>query len=374
MKRNVLILLGVIVAMELGLRIPPVWTAVSAALPKGPGEVAELLKGPGGPDSLEWIRDAELGNRARPFRRDTVRQPDFTYLVALDSAGFPNLKPWPNPADLVVLGNSLVVGQGVGIERGFSTLVAERVGTDRMVNFGLGGASPAHQLRIYRRYAAPLHPKVVLAVLWVASDVTNTSDFVRWLESGRAENYLIFRTSGHAPRRQIGGSVRRNSRILRVVASLGVASRRRLQARPERIPLGEGDTMYLSRKTEEALAQGLHREGVPTLAHSFFDPLDTLRQVVAADNGQLFIVLIPSKEELYAARAYPPVLRAVQEVRRGLDSLHLATIDLYRPMEAGMADGVPFFPRDIHFSVYGNRIVGDALADSLQARGVSFRR
>ena len=79
------------------------------------------------------------------------------------------------------------------------------------------------------------------------------------------------------------------------------------------------------------------------------------------------------KEELYAARAYPPVLRAVGAVRRGLDSLHLATIDLYRPMEAGMAGGVPFFSRDIHFTVYGNRIVGDALADSLQARGVSFR-
>ena len=38
-----------------------------------------------------------------------------------------------------------------------------------------------------------------------------------------------------------------------------------------------------------------------------------------------------------------------------------------------MAGGVPFFSRDIHLTVYGNRIVGDALADSLQARGVSFR-
>jgi hypothetical protein len=117
----------------------------------------------------------------------------------------------------------------------------------------------------------------------------------------------------------------------------------------------------------------MQRAGLPDLARVFFGPLDTLRQAVEGDHGQLFVVLIPSKEELYAAGAYPPVLRAVGEVRRGLDSLHLATIDLYRPMEAGMAGGVPFFSRDIHFTVYGNRIVGDALADSLQARGVSFR-
>jgi hypothetical protein len=34
---------------------------------------------------------------------------------------------------------------------------------------------------------------------------------------------------------------------------------------------------------------------------------------------------------------------------------------------------VEFFSRDIHFSVYGNQVVAVALADSLTARGVSFR-
>jgi hypothetical protein len=307
-----------------------------------------------------------------------VRTPDFTFVTALDSAGFPNREPWPSPADLAVLGNSLVVGEGVGIERGFSTLVANRLGTERVVNFGLGGASPEHQLRIYHRYVAQLHPKVVLAVIWVASDVTNAFNFQRWLASGAGQNFLEYRTSGQAkakPGRAAGlaAAIRGSSRLLRLGAGRGVGWRRDHGSIPERIPLATGDTLYLSRKTEEALAQGMQRAGLPDLARVFFGPLDTLRQAVEGDHGQLFVVLIPSKEELYAARAYPPVLRAVREVRRGLDSLHLATIDLYRPMEAGTAGGVPFFSRDIHFTVYGNRIVGDALADSLQARGVSFR-
>jgi len=377
-KRIVLLVLGFIVLAELVLRIPPVWTAVSSALPQGPGEVEMLLKRPGGVDSMDFVRDPELGNRSRPSTRDTVRTPDFTYVVKLDSAGFPNREPWPSPADLAVLGNSLVVGQGVGIERGFSTLVANRLGTDRIVNFGLGGASPEHQLRIYQRYVAPLHPKVVLAVIWVASDVTNAFNFQRWLASGSGQNFLEYRTSGQARAAPSGGdrvgeAIRGSSRLLRVAAGLGVAWKRGHGSMPERIPLASGDTLYLSRKTEEALAQGMRRPGLPDLARVFFGPLDSLRRAVERDHGQLFIVLLPSKEELYAARAYPPVLRAVGEVRRGLDSLHLATIDLYRPMEAGMAGGPEFFSRDIHFTVYGNRIVGDALADSLQARGVSFR-
>jgi hypothetical protein len=275
------------------------------------------------------------------------------------------------------LGNSLVVGEGVGIERGFSTLVANRLGTDRAVNFGLGGASPEHQLRIYQRYVAPLHPRVVLAVIWVASDVTNAFNFQRWLASGSTQNFLEYRTSGQARATpgaaRVGSAIQGSSRLLRVLAGLSVGWKRGHGSLPERIPLRGGDTLYLSRKTEEALAQGMQRAGSPDLARVFFGPLDTLRQAVEGDHGQLFVVLIPSKEELYAAQAYPPVMRAVEAVRRGLDSLHLATIDLYRPMEAGTAGGVPFFARDIHFTVYGNRIVGDALADSLQARGVSFR-
>jgi hypothetical protein len=377
-RRLLLVVLGLIVVAELVLRIPPVWDAVSSALPRGPGEVETLLKRPGGVDSLAFVRDPELGNRARPSLRDTVHTPDFSFVVALDSAGFPNREPWPSPADLAVLGNSLVVGEGVGIERGFSTLVAKRLGTDRAVNFGLGGASPEHQLRIYQRYVAPLHPKVVLAVIWVASDVTNAFNFQRWLASGSTQNFLEYRTSGQARATpggaaRVGSAIQGNSRLLRVLAGLSVGWKRGHGSLPERISLTGGDTLYLSRKTEEALAQGMQRAGIPDLARVFFGPLDTLRQAVEGDHGQLFVVLIPSKEELYAAQTYPPVMRAVEAVRRGLDSLHLATIDLYRPMEAGMAGGAPFFSRDIHFTVYGNRIVGDALADSLQARGVSFR-
>ena len=147
-------------AAELVLRIPPVWTAVSSALPQGPGEVEMLLKRPGG-SGFPGVRARPRAGEPFPAvaRAIPCGRPDYTFVMRLDSAGFPNREPWPSPADLAVLGNSLVVGEGVGIERGFSTLVANRLGTERVVNFGLGGASPEHQLRIYHRYVARSIPK-----------------------------------------------------------------------------------------------------------------------------------------------------------------------------------------------------------------------
>jgi NADH-quinone oxidoreductase subunit M len=105
----------------------------------------------------------------------------------------------------------------------------------------------------------------------------------------------------------------------------------------------------------------------------FFGPLTRLRTEVEADGGSLLVVLIPSKEELYGAEAYPPVLRAVREVRAGLDSLGLPTIDLYQAMRTGAGAAAPFFSRDIHFTPLGNRLVAEALADSITARRQAFR-
>jgi hypothetical protein len=379
MKRFALILLGVVVALELLLRLPPVWSAVDGAIPKGPSPVELLLKEQGGGTDKGFVRDSELGNRPAPSRRETVRTHDFEYLFEVDSAGFPNRGPWPSPADIAVLGNSLVVGQGVGIDSQFSTLLGTRLGTSRVVNFGLGGASPEHEYRIYRRYAAPLHPRLVLAFIWVASDVTNAFNFARWLSGGRDQDFLEYRTTGKAkpspgPAARAVGLVRSRSRVLRVLSGAGVAVTRARQPYLERVPRADGDTLYLSAKTEQALAQGLNRPGLPELRQVFFQPLVRLRDEVEGQGGRVLVVLIPIKEELYAAAAYPRVLRAARETRVGLDSLGLPTVDLYPPMAEAAGRGEPlFFSRDIHFTVQGNRLVAQALSDSIAARGLPHR-
>jgi hypothetical protein len=170
------------------------------------------------------------------------------------------------------------------------------------------------------------------------------------------------------------GLVRSQSRLLRALSGAGVAFVRARRPYVERVTLGGRDTLYLSAKTQEALAQGFTRPGLPELKRVFFEPLVRLRDEVEAKGGTVLVVLIPSKEELYAVEAYPRVLRAVRETRSGLDSLGLATVDLYPPMEAAARRGAAlFFSRDIHFTVAGNRLVAEALADSIAARRMSYR-
>jgi hypothetical protein len=373
MKRVLVIALGLLLLVEVALRLPPVAAAVGRLVPP-PAPVDQPIKEQGVQNDREFIRDPELGNRPAPSRRKLVQTIDFTYTLELDSAGFPNRPPWPERADLAVLGNSLVVGQGVGIDRQFSTLLGKRLGTGPVVDFGLGGAAPEHQVRIYRRYVAAMHPKLVLACLWPASDVTNAFNFARWLSNGRGRDFFEYRTSGGAKVGPGQGPVARLRNLLqrhsRIVSTLGFAVtdwRRAHQPYRTVVRLPAGDTLYLSVRTQEALAAGMRRPGLPALTRVFFDPLVELRTLVEADGGRLVVVLIPSKEELYGAEAFPPVLRAVREVRAGLDSLGFTSVDVYRTVEDGAGPASPFFARDIHLNELGNRLVAEELAEWITA-------
>ena len=117
-------------------------------------------------DKLIYAPDPELGATLAPSRRDRVQTLDFTYTLQTDHAGFPNPEPWPSRVDVAVLGDSLLDGPGVGMEGQFTTLLQQRLGDRTVWNFALPGGGTGHDYLIYRRYAEPLQPKLVVAVLW----------------------------------------------------------------------------------------------------------------------------------------------------------------------------------------------------------------
>ena len=65
----------------------------------------------------------ELGALIAPSLHHPIETLDFTYTLRTDHAGFTNPEPWPDHVDVAVLGDSLVVGPGVGIEGQFTTLL-----------------------------------------------------------------------------------------------------------------------------------------------------------------------------------------------------------------------------------------------------------
>jgi hypothetical protein len=78
--------------------------------------------------------------------------------------------------------------------------------------------------------------------------------------------------------------------------------------------------------------------------------------------GRFLVALLPSKEEVYGAAAFPAVLRSVQEVRRELESRGLPLLDLYPVFEELGQQAPPFYRADIHLNELGSQIVAAALA------------
>jgi len=320
--------------------------------------------------------DPELGAVLAPSADETVQTPDYTYTLQTDHAGFSNPEPWPSRVDVAVLGNSLLDGPGVGMDGELTTLLEHRLDGRTVLDLGLPGGGTEHELLIYRRFAKPLHPKLVVAALWVIWDIDNTQQYDHWLKENKPDpDYTHYRFTYNET--HPSGKPAARSRFERVwqfakhelgksyLVKAGYQSLKSLLGRQvirQRVSFPNGDTILLSVRDQERLAKGMDRPSTPDIREIFFRPLEQLRTEVEAQGGRLLIVLVPSKEELYGAQAFPAILRPIQEVRAGLESRGLPVLDLYPTFRELGREQPPFYPADMHLNALGNQIIADALA------------
>jgi lysophospholipase L1-like esterase len=334
--------------------------------PAGPdsSEIAQQIKTQSIQARMVYAPHPELGALIAPALDHAIETLDFTYTLRTDHAGFPNAEPWPDQVDVAVLGDSLLVGPGVGREGQFTTLLQQRLNGRPVLNFGLPGAGTEHAYLAYRTYVEPLAPELVVAVLCVAWDIDNSAHFARWRTERPDSDFTEYRFSYGETHLSPWDTIKRRlarSQLLR----LGYGSiKPLLNGTPllEQITFANGDTIFLSARAQRRLAQGMDRPGVPNLRDIFFGPLDQLRTAVGAAGAQFMIALLPSKEELYGAEAFPAVLRPIEDVKAELEARRFALLDLYPTLRAAGRERSPYFRTDIHLNELGNQIVADALA------------
>lgn len=326
--------------------------------------------------SIAFVEDPALGVLMAPSRTDVFETPEFTYTLRTDHAGFPNREPWPGELDIAVFGDTLVTGPGVGLDGQFTTLLSQALGGRSVLNLGVPGAGTEHQYRIYRRFVEPLEPKLVIATLWLVWDVDNSLDFHRWLAEKSSMNIREYRESYGDT--HPGSRPERPSRFARLTAPLRDFLRqslllqmiyepirsRRANTRPvDSATLANGETMLLSAGEGVRLTRGLERPDAPDLRDLFFGPLTRMKTEIEERGGRFVVLLIPSKEELYAAEALPDVLRTWRETKDELAARGLAVVDLYPVLGAHAQSRPPFFRVDTHLNAFGNQVVAEALAD-----------
>jgi lysophospholipase L1-like esterase len=361
-----LLLLGI--AGEVFLGVGP-GTAPAA---HDPSEIAQQIKAQSQLGRLVYAPHPELGALLAPSLHDAVETHDFSYTLRTDHAGFPNADPWPDQVDVAVLGDSLLIGPGVGLEGQFTTLLQDRLNGRTVLNLGLPGGGTEHEHLVYRRYVEPLQPELVIAVVGVAWDIDNTLHFERWRAEPPGTDFTEFRFSyGETSQTpwELTKSYLARSRLVRA----GYGSIKPLfNGTPmlDEIMFANGDTIFLSAPTQRRLARGMDHPGALTLGETFFGALDQLRTDVGAAGARFVIALLPSKEEIYGAEAFPAVLRPVEEVKAELEARQLPILDMYPAFREFGREKPPFYRADIHLNQLGNQIVADTIAGWIEGEKI----
>jgi hypothetical protein len=361
-------LLGLGVAAEILLRVA---TGTGPA-ERGASAIMEQIEAQSALAGMAYAPDAELGALPAPSLSATIETLDFVYTVETDHAGFPNPEPWPSRVDVVALGNSLLVGPGVGRDGQFTTLLQHRLGGRTVLNLGLPGAGTEHQYLAYRRYALALRPELVIGVVGVAWDIDNALHFERWRAERPETDFTQYRKTygvAHPTRWALVKAQLARSQLV-FAGYQGVKSWFDGIPILEQMTFANGDVIFLSAREQRDLGRGLDRPGAPDLRQIFFGPLERLATEVKSRDGRFVVALLPSKEELYGAEAFPAVLRAGQEVRAELEARRLPVLDLYPAFRALGPDKSPFYRADIHLNAFGNEIVADAIAGWIAEQGV----
>ncbi len=331
-----------------------------------------------------YAPDRELGALLAANRTDTLRTPDHTFVLQTDHAGFPNPDPWPDHADIAVLGNSLLEGAGVGAEGRYTSLLERALPGRTVLNFALPGGGTQHELLVYRRFVQPLQPRLVIATVWIVWDVENTRQFAHWLMENRPDSdYTHYRfTYGETHRRRVPHRPSTLDRIRSAATGwlgrsyLVSAAYRKLKSMTGgsllegTVVLPADDTVFLSIRYQRRLAQGLDRSATPDMRELIFRPLQEMQREVEARGGRFLVVLMPSKEEVYAVDNFPPVLRTIREARAELESRGLPVLDLYPAFRRRGARNAAFYPADMHPNELGNRIMADVTEQWIREHGV----
>ena len=148
------------------------------------------------------LPDPRFGFLYRPHFTGRLSRGDLDFTFHTDEHGFRNRSPWPQQADIVVVGDSMAFGYGVDDQQAWPHLVAERRPDTTIINLGLIGAAPQQYLRVLESFGLDLHPKLVLFMLFPGNDLKDAGSFQGWLAADTEMDYETWRNGRNS--RELG--------------------------------------------------------------------------------------------------------------------------------------------------------------------------
>jgi lysophospholipase L1-like esterase len=314
------------------------------------------------------VSDPRFGFLYRPHFTGRTSRDDLDFTFHTDEHGFRNPSPWPERADVVVVGDSLAFSYGVDDDQAWPRLVANALPGLRIITLGQPGFGPQQYLRVLQSFGLDLHPKLVLFMLFSGNDLADADNFQRWLDADSELPYEEWLATG----RSTGGVLRTLAERSRLVTFL-LGVRKSLRARIEggTIEFRQGRRIQLA---PTVLATNLARAhpGQPAF-ELVMATIERARAVTRQHDSEFLVLLMPTKEEVYLPRIGEPAPPLVKVLRAGLDRRGIPYLDLTPDLQAHAGDAAPlFFEIDGHPNADGYRLIARVVADRLQELGPSL--
>lgn len=345
-----------LVGFELVLRLFPSLLGEEAALRVHWVEVAGDTDSEG---RALMVDDPAIGFLYRPRLEGRIARGDLDFRFRLDSLGFRNPEPWPEPARLVVLGDSMAFGYGADDGADWVALLRQSLPDAGLVNLALIGSGPLQQERIFERFAAKLRPSVVLLSLFAGNDLDDDRAFALWLDQGAVGSYRKFRGQGDRWLDDSLLGLAQRTYLFWFANELAKTVARRSRGRTIELANGERLQLVLPRPG------GVDPRDVDRTSAA----VGRLRDRVAQTGGRLLVLLMPSKEEVYLPLLGENVASATAAVKAKLVEAGVPVLDLGDVLRARASLDGPalYFSIDGHPNPAGQAILAEAVRDWLVA-------
>ncbi|MGH8131361.1 MAG: SGNH/GDSL hydrolase family protein [Steroidobacteraceae bacterium] len=314
------------------------------------------------------VADARIGNLPEPGSTGVIWTNDFRIEHRIDAHGFRNSRPWPEAADIIVIGDSLVFGYGVEADRAWPEVLGKELPGRSVVNLGLIGAGPQQYRRIYDTFGERLRPRLVVIGMFASNDFWDAEMFEDWLASGVGGNYLEWRDFRREPEgvelrwplRSLRNVLRRESYVYNLL---------RFTRQAWRSKSGNGHTVLLENEIVMQLspASVLQRMQNTKPPNAVFDivleSIQAIHDAATADGAGTLVVLQPSKEKVYLPLIGESSPDASSSLREYLAQRQIEFLDLTPAFQRRLAAEEPlFFPNDGHPNEAGYSLIAREVA------------
>lgn len=322
------------------------------------------------------VSHSYIGHLHRPNNSFIISGKDFRAVHHTDAHGFRNAWPWPERAEIVVVGDSLVFGHGVEDKESWPAILAQTLPPIRVINLGLAASGPPQYLRVYETFGIKFQPKVLLVGLFVRNDFWDAGLFNRWLQLGGEGSYMVWRNFGGVG--TAGFSLQNPIVSIKSILTLGRYSllynflrhtrnvyRSWRASEPKLLRLADGTQLQLSPSNFESQTVGAQPD------HPEFQVvLHALKRIdaIAKEHGtQPLIVFQPSKEEIYLPLLGEAARDLGGPLRAALAKLGVAYLDVTPAFRQRAAAGESlFFEVDGHPNARGYALIAEVVLAHLQ--------